>query len=147
MRKRALLIIAIIAFLIIGYIMYIKYFDSRFEFNLSEKGSKVLIDSINLNSSMNLYWFKYENYVGRSSVSFMCIGKSACECNMKKALLKGEFIFGIKEVKNDSIYILSQYGFDIMKDQRLYHFIDVRSDGHSSIRHIGENIYFKDLCK
>lgn len=149
MKRKLFWSIGIVIILILLYSGYAIWFDRNYKFRLTENESKILLDSLRINDTLNLYLFKYETYVGNSPTNFISIEHNACQCNQKNALVKGEFISGIKEIKNDSIFIVSLYGFKLIKPNNNFYFIDVQdtTNNMNYIRHIPKEILFRNLCK
>lgn len=147
MNKLVTWIIGFGIFFSILFIIFRNSVEKGLDFDLSENQSKVLLDSMKIGND-NLYWFKYESYTGNTTVSFICINSRSCLCNLDNASLKGEFIYGIKEIKNDSIFIVTKYGFDSLHSNiSKYHFIDIRTDKQTASRHISRPLYFRELCR
>jgi hypothetical protein len=109
--------------------------------------NRVLIDSIRINNSQNLYWFKIESGIGSSSVSFISISKTLCEVNKTNALIKGDLIYQVN-YHNDTIRITSRLGFKILRKYGKYKFINRNLEpGQKISRHIQKELPFSRLCK
>ena len=148
MKKRLTFVLIAVALSIVAILLYLKHLNNQFKSDKNKNEAKTLIDSLNIDSAISLYWYKYNDGNSETDISFMYLGKSVCDCNIKDASLGGEFIYGIKEVKHDSIFILSRLGFNVINTQKPFHFVNVPViSSDDSIRHIERCFSFQDLCK
>lgn len=83
----------------------------------------VLIDSLKINNLETLYWFKYEGGISTSTVSYMTVSDNPCNISKDNAIITGDLIYRIDTVKNDSIFIVTQLGFKILRLSPQYKFI------------------------
>jgi hypothetical protein len=78
----------------------------------TDADKRILFDSIKLNNN-TLYWFKYQGGVTSSPISYLCIANNPCSIEDSISAVKGERILSIAEVRNDTVFLLSRYGFDV----------------------------------
>lgn len=151
MRKSLKLSLIFLLILVIGFLLFrslfIRYF---FSFNdLSKEDSRVLIDSVKLNNDETLYWFKYGEITGSTSVSYMAIEKKACNISDKNAIIKGDLIYRIDTIRNDSIFVISRLGLQVIKTHSKYKFIDRKFsyDEHYKDKGLKKEVSITNICK
>lgn len=83
----------------------------------------VLIDTVRIDDAKTLYWFKYEGGINSSTISYMTISDNPCDISKNNAIITGDLIYRIDSVKNDSIFIVTQLGFKILRPNSQYKFI------------------------
>jgi hypothetical protein len=111
---------------------------------------RVLMDSVKLKAN-TLYWFKVQKALSSSPVSYMSTADSPCDLADSTAILKGLGIYSIAAVREDTVYIHSQHGFDIndhFNSGKLI-FVDLGSDSGvlNNRQTMKEDVLIKVLCE
>jgi len=108
----------------------------------------VLIDTVGIDDSRTLYWFKYEGGISSSTISYMSISDNPCDISKENALLTGDLIYRIDTVKKDSIFIVTQLGFKILHPSSRYKFINEDFSYDKKYKAIGlkKEFFLSKIC-
>lgn len=115
----------------------------------NESARLVLVDSLLLGKGETLYWYYFADELGGMSISYMSITDSLCKLSTANADISGDLIYEINRVDKDSIFITSFKGFNVLKNNSRYIYVNKGFNyGQSFSRHnLKKEILLDKLCK
>lgn len=76
---------------------------------------RILLDSMRIDDTNNIYWFKYNTGVHGYVGDYIAVSSNSNKIDSVNALLKSSYIEQIDTVRNDSVFIyLSQHGYQLI---------------------------------
>ncbi len=146
----------VIGFVILGlflcWFLYRIIYDRNSNLSDMKDSSRdylVLIDTLQLSKSEIICWYKKQDLLNSSSVSYLSIVNNVCELPKSPVLIEGDNILAINEFRSDTIFLKTLSGFKILNTNYRYIFKDIGFERGEEFKrwNLELEVPFKNICK